>query len=225
MTSAQLFDALRGAYPADHGWMLLPQVRDATGAGSGRTADGLAMNAWPSRGLEVHGFELKVSRGDWQRELRKPAKAESIFKYCDRWWVVVPELKVGYVVLPAELPSSWGLLVVDERGRCAPATPAPKLKAKPLDRAFLAAVLRRVAAAETPEAKLAAAFAKGRDEGYESGRKEERLRLEHRSHRGELAYQRDSLRLMEQTADRILKSIRRELAELKEPPEPEEETS
>jgi hypothetical protein len=226
MTSDELFDALRGAYPAAHGWMLLPQVRDATGAGSGRTCDGLAMNAWPSRGLEVHGFELKVHRGDWLRELKKPAKAESIFGYCDRWWIVVPEEPASrdrVVVKPAELPSSWGLFVVDSHGKAGQAVQAPKLKPKPLDRAFLAAVLRRLAAVETPEGKIAAAFAKGKDEGEKQGRKLEALRLEHRSRRQELFYQRDSLRHLEQSADRILKNIRKELTAMKELPETEEE--
>jgi hypothetical protein len=226
MRSEELFDALRSQYPADHGWMLLPQVRDATGFGGSRTADALAMNGWPSRGLEVHGFELKASRGDWQRELRKPAKAESVFQYCDRWWVVVPELPEKgdrlQIVRPAELPASWGLLIAKD-GRCKAAVQAPKLKPKPLDRAFIAAVLRRLAAVGTPEAKVEAAFAKGRQEGVESGRREERLRLEHRSQRSELRYQRDSLGHMEQAAERILKSIRRELSELKALPEPADE--
>lgn len=220
MTSDELFEALRSQYPSSHGWMLLPQVRDSTGAGSGRTADGLAMNSWPSRGLEVHGFELKTHRGDWLRELKKPAKAESIFQYCDRWWIVVPDDGPRKVVLPAELPSSWGLIVV-ANGKPASAVPAPKLKPKPLDRAFLAAVLRRVAATGTPEAKVAAAFAKGLQEGVEAGRREERLRMEHRSQRSELFYQRQSLLRLEEAAERCLKGIRKELAALKESAPPE----
>jgi hypothetical protein len=227
MTSTELFDSLRGAYPAAHGWMLLPQVRDATGAGSGRTADGLAMNAWPSRGLEVHGFELKTHRGDWLRELKKPAKAESIFQYCDRWWIVVPEEPASrdrHVVLPAELPASWGLFVVDKNGKAAPAVQAPKLRPKPLDRAFLAAVLRRLAACETPEAKVAAAFAQGRAEGEKEGRRLESLRLERRGQRQELTYQRDSFRHLEQAAERVLKNIRRELVGMADLPEPEDES-
>lgn len=227
MTSAQLFDALVSAYPVAHGWVMLPQVRDATGAGSGRTADALAMNAWPSRGLEVHGFELKTHRGDWLRELKKPAKAESIFGYCDRWWIVVPELPSkgdrSAIVRPAELPSSWGLFVVDASGRAGPSVLAPKLQPKPLDRAFLAAILRRLAACETPEAKLAAAFAKGKEEGIGEGRRLEALRLERRGQRQELAYQRDNLRSLERHAENVLKGIRRELADLKLPDAPEDE--
>ncbi len=224
MKSEDLFAALGSQYPEAHGWMLLPQVRDATGAGSGRTADGLAMNAWPSRGLEVHGFELKTHRGDWLRELKKPAKAESIFRYCDRWWIVVPEAEGGQkpVVGPAELPSSWGLLVC-AKGKAVQAVAAPKLKPQALDRAFIASVLRRLAACATPEAKIERAFAQGREEGLAEGRRMERSLLESRGQRSELRYQRDNLQRLEDVADRCLKSIRRELAALKLPADEAEE--
>ena len=43
---------------------------------------------WPSRGLYLHGFEIKVHRNDWLRELKNPAKAEEIAGYCHFWWVV-----------------------------------------------------------------------------------------------------------------------------------------
>jgi hypothetical protein len=127
------------------------------------------------------------------------------------------------VVRPAELPASWGLIVVDSKGKPAIATQAPKLQPKPLDRAFLAAVLRRLAAVETPEAKVAAAFAKGREEGEKEGRRLEALRLERRGQRQELRYQRDSLQSIADCVERIQKNVRRELSELKLPPEPEDE--
>lgn len=70
---------------------------------------------------------------------------------------------------------------------------------------------------------MAAAFAQGRAEGEKEGRRLEALRLEHRSQRQEVRWQRDNLRSLEQSAERILKNIRRELSELKDLPEPEEE--
>lgn len=217
MKADALLDALRQQYPSAHGWVLLPQVPDSTGAGSGRTADALAFNAWPSRGLELHGFELKTHRGDWLRELKKPAKAESIFKYCDRWWIVIPdEGPHQRAVRSGELPSTWGLLVVDSKDRIKVATAAPKLKPRPLDRAFLASVLRRLAACEAPAGKLASACAAAREEGVQAGRREERARLEHRSHRTELRYQRENLGRLEEMAVRTLASIRRELSGLKD---------
>lgn len=64
------------------------------------------------RRIQLHGHEIKVSRGDWLTELRKPEKAQVWKQYCDRWWLVAP---VG-IVQPSELPDGWGLLVPSGRG-------------------------------------------------------------------------------------------------------------
>ena len=89
-------------------WTVLPGVANATGGGIQRRCDALAMNLWPSRGLELHGFEIKVSRADFLRELKDPEKAEKIAKYCDRWWLVVASADI---VQEGELPPAWGLLI------------------------------------------------------------------------------------------------------------------
>src|SRR4051812_18306594 len=77
ITARDLVAALERRVPRPE-YVLLEQVRGATGIteGADRSADAIAMSVWPSRGLELHGFEVKVSRGDWLRELREPAKAE-----------------------------------------------------------------------------------------------------------------------------------------------------
>ena len=62
------------------------EVGRATGAVTNqRYADAVIMGLWPSRGLELHGVEIKVSRSDWRREAADPMKAEAIAAYCDRW--------------------------------------------------------------------------------------------------------------------------------------------
>ena len=58
--------ALRYAPPA---YAFFEEVRAQTGYAAGGSADGLALSLWPSRGIELHGFEVKVSRSDWLREL------------------------------------------------------------------------------------------------------------------------------------------------------------
>jgi hypothetical protein len=217
MKAEAMLDALGSLYPAAQGWVLLPQVPNATGAGTGRTADGLALNAWPSRGLQLDGFELKSYRGDWLRELKNPAKAEGgIYRYCDRWWIVIPDTgETRHIARPSELPPSWGLIVCSE-GRAAIEVAATALKPKPLDRAFLASVLRRLAACEAPAGKIAKACEAAHQEGVAAGRREERARLEHRSQRQELRWQRQSLESLADSADRIHKAIKRELAGLKD---------
>lgn len=74
----------------DPQWAIMWEVGEGTGAMSGRYADAVMMSLWPSRGLELHGVEIKISRSDWKREAADPSKAEAIARYCDRWWVHTP---------------------------------------------------------------------------------------------------------------------------------------
>jgi hypothetical protein len=130
---------------------LLFEVRNGTGyQRTTRTADAIAMSLWPSRGLELCGFEIKVSKSDWQSELRQPAKAESICQFCDRWWMVAaPD-----VIEISELPPTWGLLVPTEKGdKLRTVREAPVLNPKPVDRLFLAALMRRTAVTGAEELK------------------------------------------------------------------------
>lgn len=48
-------------------WAIMWEVGEGTGAASGRYADAVMMSLWPSRGLELHGVEIKVSKSDWKR--------------------------------------------------------------------------------------------------------------------------------------------------------------
>ena len=80
---------LREKYKAPE-YAYLTEVRNATGYSRRDTyADGIAMSLWPSRGLEVMGFEIKVSRSDLLQELRALNKSAPIQKYCDRWHLVL----------------------------------------------------------------------------------------------------------------------------------------
>lgn len=142
-------------------WAFVPHVRNAAGFNATRTIDALAMSLWPSRGLELHGHEIKCSRADWLREMRDPSKAEAFCKFLDRWWLVVADRSI---VKDDELPPTWGLMVATGRGLVV-ATQAPLLKIEEgqwMPRTFLAALMRasvRTAAvqpAEIAEAVVAA---------------------------------------------------------------------
>lgn len=151
-TAEQVIAALAARYPTN-AWAFLTQVRNGTGwAREPRTADALALGLWPSRGLELHGFEVKVSRGDWLAELKAPEKADAIARFCHRWWLVVGHAEI---VQPGELPAAWGLLVpAGDKLRCA--VEATKLDPKPLDALIVAAMLRRASDAMTPNTMVAA---------------------------------------------------------------------
>jgi hypothetical protein len=140
--SSDIYAALRLRYCAPE-WALMFEVANGTGSNIRRYADAVAMNLFPSRGLELHGFEIKVSRCDWQRELKNPDKAETIFRYCDRWWIAAPE----GIVDKAELPTTWGLLEL-KGDKLKQAVAAPSLRPKELTRSFIAALVRRSSAVD-----------------------------------------------------------------------------
>lgn len=138
---------------------LFEQVGNATGWACKRHADVIAMGLWKSRGTWLEGVEIKVSRVDWLKELKQPDKADPIAKFCDFWWLAVSD---ETIVQAGELPERWGLLVL-KGGVLKCVKQAPKLEAEPLDRGFVAALLRR--AAEASERIRSEAFAEGREAG------------------------------------------------------------
>jgi hypothetical protein len=120
-------------------WAIMWEVGEATGGG-GRYADAVMMSLWPSRGLELHGVEIKVSRSDWRREAMDPRKAEAIGRYCDRWWV---HTSPGIIQDLSEVPPAWGVREFDG-AKWKTLREAEKRKdPDPVGRVFLAALLRR----------------------------------------------------------------------------------
>ena len=128
----------------------MPEVRNGAGGYATRSADYLAMNLWPSRGLGLHGIEQKKSRADWLKELKDPAKAEAFFKYCDYWWLLITDVKIATA---EEIPESWGLLLIkDDKVRTL--KQAKKLEPIPLDRGIISSMLRRSFDGMIPESTL-----------------------------------------------------------------------
>lgn len=129
--------AIRRAYPWPE-YVAMFEVADATGfAGSGR-ADAVVMGTWPSRGLLLHGMEIKVSRSDWLRELKNPAKAESFANRCDQWSLIAGDDSVAKL---AEIPSPWGFAVL-EKGKFKWVKQPERLTPIAMDRKFLASIMR-----------------------------------------------------------------------------------
>src|SRR5258708_35669696 len=144
MSAATILDALMKRYSAP-AYAFLPEMRAGTGYSRTRSADGIAMSLYPSRGLDVSGFEIKVSRSDWMRELKDPDKAEEICKSCDYWWVVAPAMsstgpRATPIVRLEDLPPTWGLMLLDG-DKLKVEKNAPKLEAKPLDKLFCASMM------------------------------------------------------------------------------------
>lgn len=175
LNTAHARDMLARRYAAPE-WALMEEVAPSTGGGT-RYADAVAVNLWQSRGHAVHGFEIKVSRSDWLRELKQPEKAESVYVYCDHWWIVAPR----GVVKDGELPPTWGLLEL--RTNClSPVVNAPKLDALAPTRGFFASLMRR--GHESLESVATRRYAKAVTDAHEAAQKriEERIRASTRDH-------------------------------------------
>ena len=158
---------LRVRYGAPE-WLFLAQTR----FGSGRRIDGLALNLWASRGMEFHGFEIKVSRSDWLRERSLPQKADELAKYVDHWWLVVAD---AGIVRDDEIPSGWGLMV-PRGGGIGVVREAPRTESAPLDRVSCVTIIRDALGRVPADEAIDAAERRGYKRGLREGKAQEARR-------------------------------------------------
>lgn len=137
-TERAVFEALRKTYESP-AYAVLPGVANGTGTTKTRTIDAVFMSLWPSRGLALHGVEIKVTRSDFTRELADPKKQEAHFKHMHYFWLAVGDESI---VREGELPATWGLLV-PARTKLKVIKQAPRLTPEPMPIEMLAAILRR----------------------------------------------------------------------------------
>lgn len=67
-----------------------------------RRADAIVLEYTGQR--RVIGYEIKISRADWLRELADPTKSEWWSTRCHEWWIAT----APNVVRPGEVPQRWG---------------------------------------------------------------------------------------------------------------------
>lgn len=91
------------------GWSRYTELRHPT---SSRSIDFVAVGAWPSQGERVISFEVKVSRGDFLRELREPTKRKWAEDISTETWFTSPPKTINV----EELPEGWGLLLATDGG-------------------------------------------------------------------------------------------------------------
>lgn len=136
ITADDIRRALTGAYAAPE-WYIGFEVGNSTGSNCRRHADAVAINSYPSKGFEIRGFEIKVSKSDLKAELENGIKSDEIARFCDYWFLVVPKgLADGFT-----LPPTWGVIEYCDGGL------RQKVKAERLPRieptiGFLCAMLR-----------------------------------------------------------------------------------
>lgn len=155
--STIICNQLRGRFIGQDGAVFF-EVPNGTGANKTRTADGISVEFWKSRGYAITGYEFKVSRGDWLKELKSPAKAEAFWKHCDYWYLVVTDRSI---VKEGELPSGWGLMLSNGNGLTT-ITASLRNPEPILDRAFFCGLLRAASAGEKRDYQAAVANAERR---------------------------------------------------------------
>ena len=147
MTAAHIINALAAKYKAPE-YAFLTEVRNSVGfSGKVRTADAMAMSLWPSRGLYMTGFEVKVSRADWKKELEQPEKAEELAQFCKMWFIACPDKMID----KDEVPPGWGLIHVKEDGGLRYVKPAPEHEAIEPSWMLFASLMRDVTETWVPQ--------------------------------------------------------------------------
>lgn len=128
--------ALESAYQPPE-WYLGFEVGNSTGASCRRHADAVAVNAYPSKGFETRGFEIKVSKRDLEAELKNGIKSDEIARFCDYWFLVTPKgLSDSFTI-----PPTWGVIEYHD-GKLVHKTRAEKLEKAAATPGFLCAMLR-----------------------------------------------------------------------------------
>lgn len=177
ITAAYVREALAARWPPSENVVV---YEAPTGADrQGRKLDALYVSCWRSRGHELDGVEIKVSVSDWRRELKDVEKADWWWQHVHRFWVAAPVAVAA--VIRDELPSTWGLLAVAERGVKVLVTPARRMP-EPLPWTAVVGLLRTAGGAGLNA--LARAESIGRDRGYKEGKA--RSDQEHERQSGDL---------------------------------------
>lgn len=141
LKTSEVIERLGAKYPSPQ-YGFITQVRSGTGAYAARTADAMAMSVWPSRGLHITGFEVKVSRTDWLKELKQPEKAEELAIYCHYWYMVFGD---ETIYRPEEIPQKWGVMVPFGKGLKVVKEAPFSNEALPIDYIVLAGIFRNIA--------------------------------------------------------------------------------
>jgi len=93
--------ALLNKYTDKGAHLVLFEVQDTVGTSGTQYCDAVVIGNWASTGREIWGMEIKASRADWLRELKKTDKSDRFTSQCDRWWLITTSRDI---VKDGELP-------------------------------------------------------------------------------------------------------------------------
>lgn len=107
-TERSMLALLRRHYVADDrnpAWVFAPSIQ-APGQ-TLRKADLMCLGATAATSGLLVGHEVKVSRADVMVELADLTKCDPWMRFCDEWWLVVPD---AALLDGLTIPESWGIL-------------------------------------------------------------------------------------------------------------------
>lgn len=170
MTAVNLMDLIRKRHDGP-AWIVIDEVGNGTGSHVSRHADAVAIGIWPSQGYEIHGYEIKVSRSDVQKELRDPSKADAVGKFCDYWWLAIADEKM---IDGLTIPPTWGILAPRARVLRAIRKAPKRADVTPINRSFFAALTRRVVSGWVPRSEHNALKERAKEEAKKELQEERR---------------------------------------------------
>jgi hypothetical protein len=135
LTAHDLYEAIKQRYELPE-WHCESEVTI-----DGRRLDVVALNMWTTRRNRIVGFEIKVNRGDWLREIQNFQKSEGWLAVCDTFYVVTPPK----LIKPEELPEGWGHLELCGSRMMTRKTATPREPGPSLPRELAARFLVRMA--------------------------------------------------------------------------------
>jgi len=142
MTSNEVLTLLLDHYQFAH-CLLLPNLRIGTGFGKDGEGwiDLWVIHPHPSK-MFRRSYEIKVSREDFQRELRKPNKRRPALRLSNEYYFAAPP----GIIKREDVPIECGLVEVDPtaKSRYTTIVPAPWRDTEPPTWRFVAALARRV---------------------------------------------------------------------------------
>lgn len=181
--ASDIYALLNKRFADSREWICAREVGNATGWSAIRHIDFVAANCFESKGLGVHGFEVKISKSDLRRELEDAEKHTIFFDDIDTFSIVAPDyvLDAEYVKL---IPPKWGIYKavakqtgIGEDGNPTYGTELRTFrkplelhddKTRTMNRSFAMAMLRAMSTQDT-KCHPADELQKRYDEGYANG--------------------------------------------------------
>lgn len=105
--SRQVEKFMEDKYADDNSKCYITELRLGTGYENEQRLDGFLMELWPSKNYEITAYEIKISRPDFQRELRNPKKKMAGMEISNRFYFITANKIVNDV---SEIPEDCGWL-------------------------------------------------------------------------------------------------------------------